>query len=179
MKVITPMRVLQASCMALLMISSVPLLAKSDQPISDAVITAKAKAKLGSEYVDLRVTTKNGIVKLVGNTNATADAEIIVEKVESIDGVRDVNTDNLSINGSNHLVSDMLITAKIKGEFIKGKLLEEKSVNPWITVETTNGIVYLSGQATSQEQIDCAVKIAKLVNGVKKVNITQLSINKS
>lgn len=150
--------------------------ASSMQPISDTVITTKIKAKLLKDYSSIHVTTHNGIVALRGSVNAQTDALAIIEKVEATQGVKDINTKHLYISGSKHVVPDAIITAKVKGMFIQEKLLGEAELNPWISVETTNSTVYLSGTANSKQQIDTAVAIAKSVAGVKEVNASQLKV---
>jgi len=84
--------------------------------------------------------------------------------------VKDVEADKLKVKESNHPFSDMAITSKIKGMFIKEKLFSDKDVAAMsISVETTDGVVTLSGDADSQKQADNAKAIAKSVKGVKQV----------
>jgi len=153
--------------------------ASSMQPISDTVITTKIKAKLLKDYSNIHVATNNGIVTLKGTVNAQTDAVAIMEKVEATAGVKNINTKHFYVHGSKHIVPDAIITAKVKGMLIQEKLLGEKEVNPWISVETTNSTVYLSGKAISKQQIDEAVAITKSIEGVKEVNYTQLKVVKS
>jgi hyperosmotically inducible protein len=162
----------------LLLMGSTSALSAAAQPISDTVITTKVKAKLLSDYSNIKVTTNKGIVILTGTVNSNTDADAVVEKVQATDGVKNINTDNFYINGSQHFLQDGRITAEAKGLFMRARLLKEKDINPWISVETTNGIVYLSGTAKSQQQINHAVALARSIDGVKDVNTTQLKISK-
>ncbi len=62
-------------------------------------------------------------------------------------------------------VADATVTTKVKTA-----LLAEKNLNSLdINVETLNGVVQLSGFATSSEQIAQAVDVAMRVDGVKDV----------
>ena len=105
-----------------------------------------------------------------------------VEKADSIVGVADVDTTNLSIKDSKEPLAYMMITAKIKGLLIKEKLFGEKDVAPINTsVETKDGVVYLTGVVNNQAQIDNAISIIKnSVPGVLKVeyNVKKVEIYK-
>lgn len=92
--------------------------------------------------------------------------------VESSNSVKDVADDTKEEN--NHQpYKDMYITAKIKSVFIKEKFFGDKPINiTGIKVETKNGIVYLTGKAENQEQIDSAISLAQSINGVVSVEST-------
>ena len=93
-----------------------------------------------------------------------------MEQAQSVVGVKNVNADNLHVKNSDQIFSDMMITAKIKGLFIREEIFGTKdiaSVN--ISVETRNGVVYLTGTVENKEQIKNAIKIVEGVEGVKKV----------
>jgi hypothetical protein len=69
-------------------------------------------------------------------------------------------------NESGSYVDDTALTTKIKAA-----LLEEKNLKSLdIGVESTNGVVTLSGTVPSSAQIDQAVDVAKHVKGVKDVH---------
>lgn len=71
---------------------------------------------------------------------------------------------------SENALSDSGITAKIKSKFISEKLFGPADVSAvTIEVETTNGVVHLTGTADNQTQIDNAVKLSSSVAGVTKV----------
>lgn len=140
---------------------------------TDGAITQNVKHNISnntklSEF-NIDVITKDGVVELVGTVNADADAETIIEIAQSTEGVKDVETKQLKVKDSQHPFSDTVITAKVKGEFIKAKLFGEKIAPMSIHVETKDGIVYLSGNAKSQNQIDNAIGLAKKVKNVKEV----------
>ncbi len=66
-------------------------------------------------------------------------------------------------------VKDSVITAKIKAKLASEHLGSAKHIK----VETDrNGIVWLSGTANNQEELDQAITIARNTEGVKSVNST-------
>lgn len=62
-------------------------------------------------------------------------------------------------------VADSVITTKVKADLIKEPNLKSLDVH----VETTNGVVNLSGFVPSQAEVDKAVDVARNVKGVSKV----------
>jgi len=63
-------------------------------------------------------------------------------------------------------VDDATVTASVKA-----KLTAEKAANfTKISVKTSNNVVSLTGQVDSKDQKEKAEKIAKQVNGVKRVD---------
>jgi hyperosmotically inducible protein len=74
-------------------------------------------------------------------------------------------------DGTTVAVSDAAITAKVKAAIFLEPAL--KSLN--ITVDTTGGIVTLSGTIDTPEKQERALQIAQNVDGVKTVN-NQLSV---
>ena len=63
------------------------------------------------------------------------------------------------------VVSDSWITTKVKSD-----LAVEKDVSAMnISVKTVDGVVTLSGKASSQAEADKAVRVAGQINGVKSV----------
>lgn len=144
-------------------------------PVSDAAITLQVKAKIAADK-DLSAfsnevsTVDDGVVILSGTVDSETDAEALVQLAESVDGVRDVNTENLKVKESQHPMDDAYITAKVKGMFIQKDLFSDADVASIpISVETNNAVVHLSGTVDNDEQIKNAIKIAQSVKGVKKV----------
>jgi hyperosmotically inducible protein len=136
--------------------------------VSEIVKEVKSEPSLSS--YDIQVTSKNGIVTLIGNVNSDTEAATLIEIAESTTGVKDVDVSNLKVAMSNQPLTDVLITSKIKGLFIREKIFGDKNIPlTEINVTTNNGIVYLTGSASNQTQIDNAVNVAKKVKGVKEV----------
>jgi hyperosmotically inducible periplasmic protein len=63
------------------------------------------------------------------------------------------------------ITDDSTITGKIKAEFAKDKAVSALGIN----VDTNKGVVTLSGNAKSKEEVDKAVAIAKNTGGVSSV----------
>ncbi|MBS0289628.1 MAG: BON domain-containing protein [Proteobacteria bacterium] len=81
-----------------------------------------------------------------------------------------VNPQNRHINAAKEKPSDTAITTNVKASFLKQKLFGDAAVSAFtISVETTNGVVHLTGTADNQAQVDRAVKLSKAVDGVKSV----------
>lgn len=168
-------RILTVIFLSIFALFSAASLAKTNTPIEDSVITAKIKSKMAMEKslssFKIDVTTTNSVVTLTGKVNSDADASKAIEIAQSTDGVKDVDASQLIIAQSSQPITDIAITAKVKGKFIKEKLFGDKDISAMsINVETNNGVVYLTGTADNQEQIDNAIKIAESVSGVKKVD---------
>ena len=72
-------------------------------------------------------------------------------------------------------IDDSALTTKVKAALLTEKNLKSLP----ISVESTDGVVTLSGQVVSSAQIDQAVDVAKHVKGVKDVhNALELKTDK-
>jgi len=85
--------------------------------------------------------------------------------------VADVSSDaDKIVKQSERSVEDTAITAKVKGIYMREKLFSEKDISmTGVSVETTNGVVYLTGSVKTQAEVNNAIKLAKSIQGVKKV----------
>lgn len=63
---------------------------------------------------------------------------------------------------------DSLITAKVKSAFVGDKEVSALHIG----VETFKGVVHLSGEAKSKQELNHAVELARNVKGVKSVKST-------
>jgi hyperosmotically inducible periplasmic protein len=148
--------------------------ANKNNYVSDTVITSKIKGKIALDQsisvFNISVTTNHGVVSFDGVVDSDSQAESLLEIAQSTDGVRDINAENLSVKNSNHPIKDTLITAKVKGYFVKKRLLDNSNLPlENLHVETNNGVVYLTGSVNTQSQKMNAVRIAKSISGVKGV----------
>ncbi len=157
--------------------------------LSDTALTAKVKFRLMDERSlkksDIAVTTTNGMVRLDGSAS-DLNAKAVAEKVsKSVAGVKAV--DNQLIAPVSHVVSaetreamvmtkevasDSWITTKVKSEIVADSV----SKGFVIKVETTNGMVTLTGNLANQRAIKHVKGIAEKVDGVKEVNTDDLVI---
>jgi hyperosmotically inducible protein len=111
------------------------------------------------------------VLSLKGQVPTQEEANILVEVASSVAGVKDVDTTKLTTEKSHQLIADSIITAKVKGLFIREKLLGTMPVTvTGIHVETKDGVVYLTGIAKTKEQVSVAEKLAGSVMGVKHVS---------
>ena len=157
--------------------------------ISDSALTAKVKFRLMDERSlkksDIAVTTVNGVVRLDGSAS-DLNAKAVAEKVsKSVAGVKEV--DNQLITPLSHVVSadtreavvmtkevasDSWITTKVKSEI----LADSVSKGFVIKVETTKGMVVLTGNLANQRAIEHIKGIAEKIDGVKGVNTEDLVV---
>ena len=141
--------------------------------MDDSAITAKVKAALvdhdNIKSTDISVKTEHKVVTLSGFVESQAQAEAAVKVAKGVEGVTSVS-DKLHVrDGKSSSVKGYAGDAATTSE-IKAKLLADDSVpSRKIKVETTDGVVQLSGTVDSQAQIDRAESIAKAVDGVKSV----------
>ena len=63
------------------------------------------------------------------------------------------------------VTEDTTLTTKVKGEFAKDKTVSALNIH----VETSNGVVTLSGNAKTREEAEKAVTLAKSTSGVSSV----------
>ena len=140
--------------------------------ISDASIVTQIKDKLKNEPVlknaNVEVSSSYGNVIVSGLVDTKLQVEKIVTFVQSIKWVKDVDTKNLKVKDSNTPLTDIYITAKVKGALIRDRLLDVTTPSS-IQVETKNNIVYLSGKVNNQKQVNEIVASAKSVRGVDSI----------
>ena len=141
----------------------------TDAEIVSAIESKFAADKMTSD-LKINVSSKSGVVTLSGKVNTEEEADKLIQLAESTSGVSDVESTHLMDKKSKHIMADTSITAKVKGLYIREKLFSDKDISvTGVHIETTNGIVYLSGAVTTQAEIDNAIKLAKSVKGVKSV----------
>jgi len=142
----------------------------ADNNINNSIIS-KLSADQSLAGTNISVKTDQGIVSLTGNVDSDTQAAAATQIAQSTLHVKDVHTNDLTIKGSQHIVADTIISAKVRGMFIQKKLFGDKDVAAIsINIETNNGTVSLSGTADNKKEIDNAIIIAKSVSGVKSVN---------
>jgi hyperosmotically inducible protein len=173
--------------------------ADSDQPGTDTWITTKVKADLlasgKTPGTDISVETKNGVVWLSGTVATQAQKERAVTEAKGIEGVKKVDASKLKVSSamaaegmkhddtmehgsmdrdaeSDQPGTDTWITTKVKADL----LASGKTSGTDISVETTNGVVWLSGTVATQAEKDQAVTEAKGIEGVKKVDASKLKV---
>jgi hyperosmotically inducible periplasmic protein len=143
---------------------------------SDGWIGMKVKGALffnrNVSAVNTEVGVTDGVVTLKGHADSQAQKDLTGEYAKSIDGVKDVKNEmtigetvNKPESPKDNKIDDASITAQVKMAFFT-----HHSTSAFKTgVSTTNGVVTLSGNATSGAAKDMATKVAGDVNGVTNV----------
>ncbi|ALB71964.1 molecular chaperone OsmY [Cronobacter muytjensii] len=141
--------------------------------MDDSAITAKVKAALVDDEkiksTDISVKTEKSVVTLSGFVESQAQAEEAVKIAKGIEGVASVS-DKLHVrDGKDQSVKgyagDAATTSEIKAKLLADEIVPSRNVK----VETTDGVVQLSGTVESEKQSQRAESIAKAVDGVKSV----------
>ncbi|MDX6021576.1 molecular chaperone OsmY [Scandinavium sp. V105_16] len=141
--------------------------------MDDSSITAKVKAALvdhdSIKSTDISVKTDDKVVTLSGFVESQDQAEAAVKVAKSVEGVSSVS-DKLHVRDSKSqdmkgYAGDTATTSEIKAKLLADDIVPSRNVK----VETTDGVVQLSGTVESQAQSDRAESITKAVDGVKSV----------
>jgi hyperosmotically inducible protein len=156
---------------------------------TDTGITTSVKSKLAADDTvkayEINVDTKNGIVTLKGDVDTEAAKARAIEIASATDGVRDV-VDGLTIKADTSPTTGRASDAKEAQErpsetgemlgdagitaAVKTKMLADTTVSGLkIDVDTTDGVVALSGNVSSTVEKRRALQIARETKGVKSV----------
>lgn len=159
--------------------------------IDDATITAKVKSKLlWSKHVDglsTNVSTESGRVTLQGTAASAAARELAGRLATNTHGVASLDnqlrvsgkpkttvagTAKAAVNDTGEDVADTWITAKVKSTFLYSSNVNGSD----IAVNTSNGIVTLTGKLDSGAERSLAIELAENVRGVKSVDSKGLTL---
>lgn len=141
--------------------------------MDDSATTAKVKAALVDDEniksTDISVKTDKNVVTLSGFVESQAQAEQAVQVAKGVEGVKSVS-DKLHVrDGKSDSVKgyagDATTTSEIKAKFLADDIVPSRKIK----VETTDGVVQLSGTVESKAQSERAETIAKAIDGVKSV----------
>lgn len=156
--------------------------------IDDASITAMVKSKLlWSNHTDgltTDVDTLMGKVTLTGSADTGVAKELAGSLAKNTKGVVEVDnqltvkeTPTVSQNDKesvpeSHVISDTWISAKVKSTFMFSSNIDGSDIE----VNTTNGVVTLSGKVDSGAERALAIELAKNIRGVLDVDSKALVI---
>ena len=141
--------------------------------MDDSSITAKVKAALvdheSIKRTDISVKTDNKVVTLSGFVESQTQAEEAVKVAKGVECVSSFS-DKLHVRDSKEssvkgYAGDAATTSEIKAKLLADDIVPSRMVK----VETTDGVVQLSGTVENQAQSDRAESIAKAIDGVKSV----------
>jgi len=163
---------LMVAAAALLVIDVPAYASKTD----DRIESSAKKSYVFKTYLkddDIKIQSKDGVVSLTGTVSGESHKSLAQETVASLPGVKSVDN-RLEIKGERPAEkSDAWITTKVKTI-----LLFHQNVSGMTEVNTTDGIVTLKGDATSQAQKDLTTEYAKDIEGVKDVK-NEMTISKT
>lgn len=141
--------------------------------MDDSGITAKVKAALVDDETikstDISVKTDKKVVTLSGFVESQAQAEKAVAVAKKVEGVSSVS-DKLHVRDSKDesvkgYAGDAATTSELKAKLLADDIVPSRMIK----VETTDGVVQLSGTVENQAQSERAESIAKAIDGVKSV----------
>lgn len=147
----------------------------AEAAVTDTLITAKIKAIYAKSTLvkasKVHVTTINQNVVLTGQLKTKSQYERAITLADSVDGVKGINADNLTVKASNAPLTDAYTTAKVKSSFLKEKLFGTTDIEYWpVKVETKDSVVYLTGKVSSSAERNNLIHLAQAVTGVKSVS---------
>src|SRR4051812_47119546 len=143
---------------------------------SDGWVATKIHTKLlvsnNVSTVNTKVDVRDGVATLTGKADSTAQKELTTAIVQDIEGVKSVNN-QLTVaeapaptRTSGDRVDDASITAQVKYALLTHKSTSALKTN----VTTTDGVVMIAGDASSDAEKDLVTRLAQGVRGVHNVN---------
>ena len=141
---------------------------QEDTQLAEQVRKALAAHRVSTPPV--QIIAEEGVVTLIGVVPNEMDRRNAVSTAHSVPGVKDVR-DHLRLAegdapGVGGFVDDSLITAEVKA-----RLLAEPGISSLsISVETTHGVVMLTGNIDRPEHASMAENVVRKVDGVTRVD---------
>jgi hyperosmotically inducible protein len=163
---------------------------------TDAGITTKVKTKMAADTTvkayEINVDTRNHVVTLSGDVDTSAAKEQAIQIARGTEGVTDVidqihvketaatgglleeskeqgreaaNKVEGAAKSAGNAVKDAAITTAVKAKFIADSSVKGLRID----VDTDNGVVTLTGAASSRAEADRAVVLARNTDGVVRV----------
>ena len=139
--------------------------------VSDSNICTKVKMNLYNFssilHAQVSVSVQNQEVLLTGVVQDASWPQEAERLAKSVEGVKNVinNIETEGEEGLGSMTSDSWITTRIRSSLLFEKDLY--SLN--YTIETVNGVVYLTGIGQDEAEINRVAEVARNVGGVKKV----------
>jgi hyperosmotically inducible protein len=165
---------------------------------TDAGVTTNIKSKMAADDAvkayQIDVDTSNGVVTLSGDVDSSLAKERAVQIARATDGVRDV-VDNITVTDTaptggllddrddadndrepdnaaergldrtTATVGDAAITSAVKAKFLADTAVSGLKID----VDTSNGVVTLTGNVSSKAEAERAVTMARSTEGVSRV----------
>jgi hyperosmotically inducible protein len=148
------------------------------EQVDDATLLTKVKSALVSNDVteagEINVDVNRGVVKLSGFVDTPKEKSAAGDVARGVSGVQSVQNDIAVGDKSStagQVIDDSVLTAKVKAALIQSSETKAHQIN----VETSAGVVQLSGFVDNAAAKEAATSVAKSVTGVKDVN-NELSV---
>jgi osmotically-inducible protein OsmY len=162
--------------------------------VDDATVTTEVKSKLmandQTHALNINVDTDSGVVTLAGTATSAKEKSEAARVARSVNGVKSVK--NQLVISSDSSANPQTLSAKTKVEAgkaadstkdgwvttkVKSKFAASSAVKASdVSVETTNGVVTLTGTVDSAEAKQAAIEQAQQTEGVKSVNSSGLMV---
>jgi hyperosmotically inducible protein len=141
---------------------------------SDAWIAMKIRGELlvhaNVSATATKVDVSNGVVLLTGTVDNSAQKDLTEAYVKGIDGVRSITNDLVIKDAAPTTAGEKMDDASITSQ-VKYELLTHRSTSAIKTkVTTTDGVVQISGDASSDAEKDLVTKLASTIRGVRSVD---------
>lgn len=122
---------------------------------------------------NVNVSVYQGRVLLTGTAASQKEIDEAVRLTKQTRGVRKVDVElKVQYEDAAELANDVLISNKVKLEILTSRQVRGVDIH----VETTKGVVFLTGLTQSVRERDEAVRLASRVGGVKEV-VSYLEVN--
>ena len=121
----------------------------------------------------IKVTSQDGIVKLIGFVDTSLQANRVIELASSVQNVIDVNIEKLEVKRSKEFLSDAFITAKAKGKIKYLSINNKISPGYELHIETTNKVVHILGDVKNEKDIKT---IKESINDIIDVDGVRINI---
>ncbi len=150
---------------------------KPDYPEhSDAWIALKIRSRLlvkgNVSAINTKVSVDNGVATLTGTADNAAQKELTGVYAKEIENVRSVKNDITVVEkpSATETIGEKIDDASITSQ-VKYALLSHKTTSALKTkVTTTDGVIGITGEATSDAEKSLVTKLAQDVRGVRSVN---------
>jgi osmotically-inducible protein OsmY len=141
---------------------------------SDAWMALKIHSRLlvkgNVSATSTTVDVKNGVVLLTGTADNAAQRELTEVYAKEIDGVKSVRNDiTITAPPANRAMAEAIDDASVTSQ-VKYALLTHKSTSALQTkVTTNNGVIMITGEASSDAEKSLVTKLAEDVRGARSV----------
>lgn len=150
---------------------------KPDYPEhSDAWIALKIRSRLlvkgNVSAINTKVSVDNGVATLTGTADNAAQKELTGVYAKEIENVRSVKNDITVVEkpSATETIGEKIDDASITSQ-VKYALLSHKTTSALKTkLTTTDGVIGITGEATSDAEKSLVTKLAQDVRGVRSVN---------